>query len=179
MIKLLKSINLRWSDLFLFTGICLFAPFLFFEQHFITNTNPGNVSFPLAAIVVCFILAFASWTAYLFFEKKNGNFKKSIPLLLLATIAIVNVIVICCQPSEVSIEMEAMNQPTHQIVPLFIQISSIHKAFFSLEIILICFGLLIAFTVLPKRFKSKDSVGVICWIGLVVFFVFIILLLLC
>lgn len=170
MTKILKYFRL--SDLFLFIGLCFFAPFLIFKQYFVTNQNPNNVGFPLAAIIVCFTLVIASWVTYLVLEHKQGNFNKNLSIIILGAIALINLIVILCQPSNISLKMDSINQTSNQIAPINIDISPTHKTFFLMEAILICFALLIGFTVFSKRFKAEYTVPAICLIGILVFFIF-------
>lgn len=158
----IKKLELRISDLLLLVGFIPFALFLVFGQELMQYQNPADVGFPLAAIIACFLVSLVSWGAYLFLEYKRGNVKIGYVAYILIGLALLNVIVIACQPSAVDLSVLCrVTNPTDspiyvagQSYNVHVDISAIHKVFFSLDIILICLFIFIGLFVFPKRFKS-------------------------
>ena len=95
----IKSLNLRWSDLFMLLGFLPFTLFLIFGQLFMQYPNPNDVAFKIWMIVPCFIISASSWGTYIYLERKRGNYPKDIVAWILAIVAIIGVIGILIQPS--------------------------------------------------------------------------------
>lgn len=170
MVNFIKSLKLRWSDMFLAIGFACFGVFAIFGQLFMQYQNPSDVALPLPAIIVLFVIGFGSWITYLVLEHKQGNFKPDVIFIVLAALAIFNAIVIACQPSEVTYDVVAKTNnfyPIGTLVPVNVAISPIHKTMFALEIILICMFIYIGLFVFPKRFTSVKFIQVFSWIILI------------
>lgn len=178
MAKFIKSLNLRWSDLFLAIGFVCFALFTIFGQIFIQFQNPADVFFPLPAIIVTSLIGLGSWAIYLALEYKEGTFKLNFIFIILVFLALLNTIVIVCQPSEiyydVLVRAKNLPNPTGALIPVHITISSIHKVVFSMEIIFTCLLIYIGLFLFPKRIKSLTFLQVLTRLMILVIFITIV-----
>jgi len=170
--KFFQSLQLKWSDLFLLIGFIPFAIFLVFGQQLMQTQVPEDVGLPVAAIVICFVICFVSWWIYLHLERKEGNFKVNWVFIVLICLALLNVIVICAQPSTLKLTVinrtganvfyPATSENTAETV--FVNLSGTHKLFFSFDIIAIIEFIYICAFVFPKRFASLSFVKILGYV---------------
>ena len=165
----IKSLNLRWSDLFMLLGFLPFTLFLIFGQLFMQYPNPNEVAFKLWAIILCFVISASSWGIYIYLERKNGNKPHNIVTWIFVILAIIGVIGIIIQPNlfqetivvrfvnDINKEVYGDNIQIGDIVnaPLApMNISTTHYVFFTMDILLILLFIYIGLFIFPKRFTN-------------------------
>ena len=64
--KLIKSLELRRSDLFALLGLFPFAILLIFGQLFMQYPDPNDVALPLWAAIIVFLMMIGFWGYYLY-----------------------------------------------------------------------------------------------------------------
>lgn len=181
----IKSLELRWSDLFILIGFIPFALFLVFGQAFMQTDVPSEVPFTIPAIIVCFLIMVLSWGAYLYLEHKRGNVKFSYFILIFIGLALLNVIVIFAQPRQITEAVVCRNVndfnsalypgiAINDVITVVANITPTHKLFFALDIVSIILFLFIGLFVFPKRFKS---INFIKYLGYAVFAFMLVLIL--
>ena len=155
-----KSIKFRLSDLFLALGFLPFAVILIFGQLFMQFQNPSDVALPLWAAILCFVVMVAAWSIYLYLEvfRKKENYNLWIAGAC-ATLILLNIIVIACQPSRVVENVIVRYRLDHPeligtVETAIIQVSPIHKFIFISEIVATIMFIYIGLFVLPRRFKT-------------------------
>ena len=158
--KFIKSLELRWSDLFLLVGFIAYAMFLIFGQLFMKFENPADVSFPLWAQIICLVAMLGTWSYYLYKEVylKKDKFNIVVPSIILALI-IINTIVVFIQPETVSntvnirfssIDETLVNQP----VLVLTHVDFVNKFALASEVIGTLMFIYIGLFVFPRRFKT-------------------------
>ena len=165
----IKSLNLRWGDLFMLLGFLPFTLFLIFGQLFMQYPNPNEVAFKLWAIILCFVISAGSWGTYIYLERKRGNYPKDIVAWILAIVAIIGVIGILIQPSvfqenvyirmvnDLNKELYGENISVGDIVnaPIApLTISATHRIFFIFDLLLILLFIYTGLFIFPKRFTN-------------------------
>lgn len=159
--------KLRLSDLCLLIGFIPFALYLIFGQLFMQYADPKDVAFPLWAIIISFIVSLIAWGSYIYLEfKKEKNIPNKWISIIFIALALINVITIIAQPASftegVVSRIDKPFLPIDTVVDVPIVISSTHKLFFSLDIILILAFIYIGLFMFPKRFTG---IGFIKYLG--------------
>ncbi len=158
--NLFKSIKFRISDLFLALGFINFAVILIFGQLFMQFQNPSDIALPLWATILCFTVMVISWSLYLYLEVYRSKEKYNLWIAGAgATIILINIIVIACQPSTVVENVIVRYRLDHPeligtVETAIIQVSPIHKFIFISEIVATIMFIYIGLFVLPRRIKT-------------------------
>ena len=97
--KIIASLQLRLSDLFILVGFIPFALFLMYGQEFMQYPNPDDVAFKLWAIIPCFVVSASCWGVYIYLEFKRDNGPKNYVTWTFIALAIIGVIGILIQPT--------------------------------------------------------------------------------
>lgn len=172
--KLIKSMELRWSDLFLLIGFIAFALFLCFGQEFMQHTDPTIVNFPLWLSSIVFVVMIGTWGVYLFLEHKRGNVKINYIVYFFIFLALFGAIVTLAQPANwsenvVCRQVNDFNQSLYpgiqinDVINVSGTLSITHKLTFTYELIGIVVLLYIGIFVFPKRFKSVEFIKYLSW----------------
>ena len=163
--NLIKSLELRKSDLFLLLGFLPYTIFLIFGQIFMQYQNPAEVALPLWAGIICFVIMIGCWAYYLYLEVFTN--KEKYNLLIAGTfmfLAMINIIAICIQPSveteDVIIRLVQERDPSliGQSQTAITQISDTHRFIFIGEVVGTIAFIYIGLFVFPKRFKTISFV---------------------
>ena len=155
-----KSIKFRLSDLFLAIGFLPFAVILIFGQLFMQFQNPSDVALPLWAAILCFVVMVGSWSFYLYLEVYRSKEKYNLWIAgACATLILLNIIVIVCQPSLVVENIIVRFNRDHPelvgtVTNMTVHISDIHKFVFISEIVATIMFIYIGLFVLPRRISS-------------------------
>ena len=97
--KLTKTIL---SYVSLGVGFLPFAVILIFGQLFMQFQNPSDVALPLWAAILCFAVMVIAWSFYLYLELFCCEEKYNLWIAgACATLILLNIIVILCQPNRV------------------------------------------------------------------------------
>lgn len=173
----IKSLELRWSDLFIFVGFLPFALFLIFGQLFMQYPNPEEVAFKPWMIIVSFVISVGCWGIYIYLEWKRGNQPKNYITWIFVVLAIIGVIGILIQPrvfqqtvivrlvNDINKEIYGENIQVGDVVnaPLApMVISTTHYMFFTMDLLLILLFMYIGLFIFPKRFTG---IGFIKYLG--------------
>ena len=162
----ISSLELRLSDLMLLIGFLPFAIFLIFGQLYMQIHDPNELGLKVWMFVPLFIISVCAWGFYLYLEHKRNNLPNHIISWIFATITVILVLGILIQPSTLveNVVVRMVNDGNKGIygpdiaigdwVTAVIQISTIHKVFFALDIILIMGFVYIGLFIFPKRFKN-------------------------
>ena len=156
----IKSLELRWSDLFLLLGMIPFAVLLTFGQLFMQYPNPDDVALPLWAAIICIVSLVGLWGYYLYLEvyRSKEKFNLIIPTVLLSLV-LLNVVAIAIQPAQLLENVivrasETNPESVGTVVPLVLTTTVTHKVVFISELIAAALMIYIGLFVFPKRFKS-------------------------
>lgn len=173
----IKSLELRWSDLFIFVGFLPFALFLIFGQLFMQYPNPEEVAFKPWMIIVSFVISVGCWGTYIYLEWKRGNQPKNYITWAFVILAIIGVIGILIQPNifQETVIIRLVNDINKEIYGENIQvgdvvnaplapmvISTTHYMFFTMDLLLILLFMYIGLFIFPKRFTG---IGFIKYLG--------------
>ena len=157
--KFINSLELRWSDLFLFVGFVAYAMFLIFGQLFMKFENPVEVAFPLWAQIICLVAMLGCWSYYLYKEVylQKGKFNIVIPSIFLA-LMLINVIVIFVQPQNVVVNTfirgPADNPNINDPATALISINFVNQFALASELVGTLMFIYIGLFVFPRRFKT-------------------------
>ena len=126
----IKSLELRWSDLFILVGFIPFTLFLIFGQLFMQYPNPDEVAFKPWMIIVSFVIAVGCWATYIYLEWKRGNQPKNIVTWIFVFVAIIGVIGILIQPNifQETVVIRFINDINKEIYGENIQIGDVVNA---------------------------------------------------
>ena len=174
LIKKIKTIRFRWSDLFLLIGVLSFGIFLLFGKDFMFHLNPDEVPLKIWMAIPIFVLGLASYIVYIILEGRSGNLPNKYLNAFFAFVVFVGIVSILYQPST----LETISTYRHggwghkpgDVVNVVINITNTHRAIFIFEMTLMFFLMYTGFFIFPKRVKSYA-----CIIGLA-YMIFIALL---
>lgn len=169
--KLLLSLNLRLSDLFLAIGFIPISIFLIFGQLYMQYPNPDDVelSFPFA--IAMFVILLISWGIYLYLENKAGNKVDRRINILFAFLLLIGILGILIQSRNYEMDLYLIDGSQAH---LSLTISNTHYFFFIFEIISILLFVYIGLFVLPKRFKTLKMIKMLGYLVFLLCFVLII-----
>ena len=158
--NLSKTTKTILSFVSLGVGFLPFAVILIFGQLFMQFQNPSDVALPLWAAILCFVVMVIAWSFYLYLELWCSGEKYNLWIAgACATLILLNVIVIVCQPSTVVENVIVRYRLDHPeligtVETAIIQVSAIHKFIFVSEIVATIMFIYIGLFVLPRQIKT-------------------------
>ena len=160
MLKFIKSLQLRWSDLAILIGFGIFVVFASYGQLFMYHQDPNNVPFSLTVAIILFVIGFLAFC----FVIGEGYFRKELPALPLSLffllIILVGLVATTTQPHTY------IYDESHTIM-----IEAMNKTVFAFEFILMMMFIYCGFFIYSKRFPNFKFLIVLCYIAFIFAFV--------
>ena len=165
---LIKKLDLKLSDLFLFLGLVFSLPILIERTFIPTRENPINTVIPLWLIIVSFVLVIGCFITFVILERKNELLEKRLKVIIpLVAILLLMTISIFVQSNDITTTVIIQSDVVGNIgdkVDVLTSISIQTKLVCFFTIVIVFLGVYIGLFILPKRIKSVKFIEFACFL---------------